>query len=347
MRLFRAVALSVAIAIIASARPIAGQTAEGSSRTTVAKAGTAKTWTPPRTPWGDPDITGNYTNKYEQGTPFERPQEFEGRKIEDISNQELADLLKKRQRNSIERAPFNGGDPEGRIGGPAEFRDNSEITKGGRPWFVVDPPDGKIPPMTPEAQRRLAARPRGGSSFTNGPFNGPEDLSLYDRCITRGYPGSMLPAIYGDSYQIVQGPGWVGIRYEMIHETRIIPLESRPHVGKRVRLHMGDARGHWEGSTLVVETTNFEPRSVYRNANPDTLRIVEKFTPLGKGRLEWAVTVDDPSTWTRPWTFAMPLTMNDSEPVFEYACHEGNYAVTNMLSGSRAVEKARESSTTR
>ena len=338
--------LAVMMSLVVPSAPIAGQAPASSTAATATPTKTrpSKAWMPPRTPWGDPDISGNYTNKYEQGTPFERPQEFDGRKIEDITARELADLLQRRQQNSIERAPFNGGDPEGRIGGPAEFRDNGEITKGSRPWFVFEPPDGKIPPVTPEAQRRLAARPRGGSSFTNGPFNGPEDLSLYDRCITRGFPGSMLPAIYGDSYQIVQGPGWVAIRYEMIHETRIIPVEppgARPHVGKNIRLHMGDARGHWEGATLVVETTNFEPRSVYRNANPQTLRLVERFTRVSQSKLDWAVTVDDASTWTRPWAFAIPLTMNDSEPVFEYACHEGNYAVKNMLSGSRAVEQAR------
>ena len=343
LRTFTACTMGVVAAAWAAA-PLSGRSAQPAPqpRAQGHESAPRKAWTPRRTPWGDPDISGNYTNKYEQGTPFERPQEFEGRKIDDVSAKELTDLLQRRQQNSIERAPFNGGDPEGRIGGPAEFRDNNEITKGGRPWFVVDPPDGKIPPMTPDAQRRVAARPRSGSSFTNGPFNGPEDLSLYDRCVTRGYPGSMLPAIYGDSYQIIQGQGWIGIRYEMIHETRIIPLETRTHVGKAIRMHMGDARGHWEGNTLVVETTNFEPRSVYRNGNPQTLRIVERFTPTGPGRLDWAVTVDDPSTWTRPWTFAMPLTINDTEPVFEYACHEGNYAVKNMLSGSRAVEAARD-----
>ena len=150
----------------------------------------------------------------------------------------------------------------------------------------------------------------------------------------------MLPAIYGDSYQIVQGPGYVAIRYEMIHETRVIPLDSRPHVGTSIGLDMGDARGHWEGNTLVVETTNFRARSVYRNADPRKLRLVERFTRTAPDKLDWSVTVDDATTWTRPWTFAIPLTMNDSEPVFEYACHEGNCGVTNMLSGSRAVEKA-------
>jgi hypothetical protein len=202
---------------------------------------------------------------------------------------------------------------------------------------VIDPPEGKIPALTPEGQRRQGQAGRRGSSFGGGPFNGPEDLSLYDRCITRGYPGSMLPAIYGDSYQIVQAPGYVAIRYEMIHETRIIPLDGTPHAGPAIRTHMGDARGHWEGNTLVVETTNL-PDPAYRNANARTLRITERFTRVSPDKVDWAVTIDDPTTWTMPWTFAVPLTTNPAEPVFEYACHEGNYAVKNILSGARAEE---------
>ena len=170
-----------------------------------------KTYVVPRTPWGDPDLQGNYTNKYEQGTPFERPQEFEGKRLEDIQGKELTDLVQRRQQLAIERAPFLSGDPTGTIAGPMEFRDIYEVSKASRPWFVVDPPDGKIPPTTPEGQRRIAARPRTGSSFSNGMYDSYENLSLYDRCITRGYPSSMLPAIYGDSYQIIQGQGFVAV----------------------------------------------------------------------------------------------------------------------------------------
>jgi hypothetical protein len=299
----------------------------------------------PRTAWGDPDISGNYTNKYEQGTPFERPRELEGRTLAEIDAAALAQILKDRQKTSIERAPFNGGDPSGLIGGPAEFRDNGEILKGSSAWFVTDPQDGHIPAQVPDAAARIRALPRNGSSFSNGPFNSFTDFSLYDRCITRGFPGSMLPAIYGDSYQIIQGQGWVGIRYEMIHETRIIPIESgavAKHPSRNIHLEMGDARGHWDGDTLVVETTNFKTRSAYRNADPDTLKLTERFTRLSPTRLDWKVTVDDPHTWTKPWAFAVPLTVNNEEPVYEYACHEGNYAVRNMLSATRAEDKAAE-----
>jgi hypothetical protein len=293
-------------------------------------------WTTSRTPWGDPDLQGQYSNKYETSTPFERPKEFEGRRMSDVKPEELAAAVARRQADTLERAKYFGGDPEGRIGNSAEFRDIYEITKGSRPWFVIDPPDGTIPPLTPAARARTA--PRVGS-FGGGPFNSHLDFSLWERCITRGLPGSMLPGQYGNSYEIVQAPGIVAIRYEMVHETRVIPLDGRAHASRSLSLDMGDARGHWEGDTLVVETTNFKGRSSYRNANPDTLKLVEKFTRTSPNRIEWSVTVDDPSTWTRPWTFAIPLTATDKEPVFEYACHEGNQAIFNILNGARAAEK--------
>jgi hypothetical protein len=304
----------------------------------------AATYTPSRTPWGDPDIQGNYTNKYEQGTPFERPAELEGKTLADITGKELTDLIEKRQQAAIERDRFLSGDPTGTIAGPLEFRDIFEVKKASRAWFVTDPPDGKIPPITPEARQRIAARRPTGSSFSNGVYDSYESLGLYDRCITRGYPNSMLPAIYGDSYQIVQGQGFVAIRIEMIHETRIIPLGNQPHASKGIQLDMGDARGHWDGNTLVVETTNFKDRSIYRNGNPQTFKLIERFSPTSKKSLEWSVTVDDPATWTRPWTFSLPLTVNDDEPLYEYACHEGNYAIKNILSWSRKAETATDSS---
>jgi hypothetical protein len=336
-RKFIVVAVAAFISVVSvSSQRVAGQAPAKSP----VRAASGKAYVPPKTPWGDPDLQGNFTNKYEQGTPFERPAELDGKRIEDVQGQELADLVKRRQQLAIERAPFLSGDPTGKIAGPMEFRDIYEVSKASRPWFVVDPPDGKIPPMTPEGQRRIAARPRTGSSFSNGVYDSYKDLGLYDRCITRGYPSSMLPAIYGDSYQIVQGQGFVAIRIEMIHETRIIPLDNRPHVSQGIALDMGDPRGHWEGNTLVVETTNFRDRSIYRNGNPEKMRLVEKFTRVAARTIEWAVTVDDATTWARPWTFSMPLTMNDAEPVYEYACHEGNYAIRNILNGSRASEAA-------
>ena len=306
-----------------------------------------------RTAWGDPDLQGTYTNKYEQSTPLERPVEFEGRRLEDVTGAELAALLEKRDQQVL-------GRPAGV--GPAQFRDELDVTKGSRAWLIVDPPDGRIPVMTSEGLRRVGPmdssvdsgiggivnqRKHEGGSFSDGPFNGHEDFTLWERCVTRGLPGAMTPHILGNSYQIIQAPGVVVIRYELIHDARVIPLDGRPHVGKTLQLEMGDARGHWDGDALVVESTNFKDRSTYRNANPATLRLVERLTRKGSDRLEWAVTVNDPTTWTRPWTLAMPLTRNDREPVFEFACHEGNYAVPNILGANRSLERDRSKAAAR
>jgi hypothetical protein len=287
-----------------------------------------------RTPWGDPDLQGNYTNLYENGTPLERPKEFEGRTLDDVKGEELARIKAATQERTINAF-------QGPIHAPDNWwQDALNLKKGSQAWLVVDPPDGKVPPLTPEAEKRIAASAEARRNLGHGPSDSWEDRSLYDRCLTRGLPGSMMPAIYGNSYQIVQGPGYVAIRYEMIHETRVIPLDSRTHVGRNIHLDMGDARGHWDGDTLVVETTNFKDRSVYRNANAAALTLTERFTRIAPNRVKWSVTVDDPGTWTRAWTFAMPLTLNDGEPLMPYECHEGNYGLKNILSAARADEKA-------
>jgi hypothetical protein len=330
MRTFAALLAFVSLAPVHST----GQTRTASS-TAPATVATAKSWMPPHTAWGDPDISGNFTNLYEVGTPFERPDEFAGRQLGDVKGAELVAIRKGiEQRTRAEQLA-------GEVGGTRWiWLDSFDHAKGGVAWFVVDPPDGKIPPMTPDGQARVAARAAARRGSGRGPADGPEDRSLYDRCITRGLPGSMMPAIYGDSYRIVQSKDAVAIQYEMVHEARIIPLDGRPHLTKNVHLDMGDGRGHWESDTLVVETTNFRERSVYRNANPDMLKLTERFTRVAPDKVRWTVTVDDGSTWTRPWTFAMPLTLNDNEPMMPYECHEGNYAMTNILSGARAEEKA-------
>jgi hypothetical protein len=307
-----------------------------------------RSYSPPRTPWGDPDLQGTYTNKYEQSTPLERPAQFTGRRVEDVTGAELAAVLEKRNTQVIERAAGVG---------PLQFRDPLDVTKGSRAWLIVDPPDGKIPALAPAARQRLGppdpfqdtgiqgivnARQRTPSSFDDGTFQSLDDLGLWDRCITRGLPGAMMPHILGNSYEIVQAPGIISIRYELIHDTRVIPLDGRPRTSKAIDFELGDARGRWEGNSLVIETTHFKDRSTYRNASAATLRLIERFTPTSAERMEWTVTVDDPSTWTRPWTFSMPLTRNESEPVLEFACHEGNYAVRHILSGARASESAKQ-----
>ena len=319
----------------------------------------------PRTPWGDPDLQGTYTNKYEQSTPLERPDEFAGRRVEDVSGAELADVLAKRNKQVVDRAAGVG---------PLQFRDPLEVTKGSRAWLIVDPPDGRVPPMTPAARQRIGpsdpfqdtgiqgivnARVREASSFDpNSSFRSIDDFDLWERCITRGVPGAMMPHILGNSYEIVQAPGLVAIRYELVHDVRVIPLDpstrsgssraesrddGRPHLPGAIELEMGAARGHWDGNTLVVESTNYKDRSTYRNANAATLRLTERFTRASANRIEWSVTVNDPATWTKPWTFSMPLTKIDTEPVLEFACHEGNYALPHILSGARAAEASAQS----
>ena len=290
-------------------------------------------WTAPRTPWGEPDISGIVTNVFEASTPFERPEQFAGRRRDEITGEELAKFrasLQQRTRDNFE-GPLHGPDHW--------WQDVYDLTKGGAAWFVIDPPDGKVPAMTEEGRRRAAAGNVRGSYSEDSSWRGPEDFTLYDRCITRGVPGSMMPAIYGNSYEISQAPGIVAIRYEMIHETRVIPIDGRPHAGKKLRFDMGDARGHWEGGTLVVETTNFTARSAYRNANAESLTLVERFTRTSPDKIMWTVTVDDPRTWVSPWTFGMPLTILNTEPVMPYECHEGNIGLKDMLEVARAHDR--------
>jgi hypothetical protein len=202
-----------------------------------------------------------------------------------------------------------------------------------RTSLVVDPPDGKIPPLTPEAQ----ARPRGRGQRA-GAFDGPEDLGLGVRCLSFGGP-PILPGAYNNNSHIVQGPGYVMIEYEWNSEPRVIPLDGRPHISKNIRPWHGDSRGRWEGNTLVVETTNFRPGATYQNANADTLRIVERFTRVDAGTIDYKFTIDDPATWTKPWSAIVPMSQVEG-PLFEYACTEGNNGAVNILEGARAADKA-------
>jgi len=319
--------LAIVLAFVCGSVPMAAQAPAAASKKAPAKA-----YTPPRTPWGDPDLAGVYTNKDENGIPVERPSQFDGKKLEDVDESEFTEIVKARNEASVSRAPGIGGAETG--AGPVHWYEHYDA-KNSRPWLITDPADGRIPPTTREAEQRAAAR--AAARVGRGPADSYEDRSLYDQCITRGLPGSMMPAIYGNSYQIHQSPGVVAIRYEMIHETRIIPLDQRDHVGSKIQTYMGDARGHWDGNTLVVETTNFLPQAANRGAS-EKLRLVERFKPVGPNRVEWSVTFEDAATWARPWTFAMNLTKDATQAPFEYACHEGNYGLHNILSAARAEE---------
>src|SRR5215831_8858732 len=295
-----------------------------------------------RTSWGAPDLHGDYTNKDEANTPLERPAQLVGKDASTFTEADLAQLAKERAAQAQQIAGGIGGAETG--AGPTHWYDHLGA-KGSRPWFIIDPPDGRLPALTPQAQRREAAIAAiNDARDGEGRADSPTDRSMYDRCITRGLPGSMMPAIYGNAYQIVQTPDTIAIRNEMIHETRIIPLDGRPHARSGVRLLMGDARGRFDGDTLVVETTNFTNRTHfgYNNRyNSEKEKIVERFTPIAPGKLNWEVTIDDPEVWTRPWTFAMTLTKDDSQPIFEYACHEGNYGLRDILSGARADDRGK------
>jgi hypothetical protein len=317
-------ALAAVTSMTALSVPVSAQTT----------AAAAKKWSAPRTPWGDPDLQGSFSNLSENGTPLERPDQFAGRRLEDIKGEELLAIKREAQKRTIDNFAGPLHAPDG------WWQPDLNMVNGSQAWFVVDPPDGKIPPLTELARERAAARADARRRSGRGPSDSWTDRSLYDRCISRGLPGSMMPAIYGNSYQIIQSPGYVSITYEMIHETRIIPLDKRPHSGQSIRSFMGDARGHWEGDTLIVETTNFREDGIYRGANPSTLRLIERFTRIGPDTVKWSVTVNDPATWTRPWTFSMPLTRDESQPVLEYSCHEGNLGLMNILSAARSEEKA-------
>jgi hypothetical protein len=277
-----------------------------------------------RTSWGDPDLQGVWTSEMlrDAGVPYERPRQFGNRLY--LTDEEFA-----ARRARAEKAGFRNDSQT--------FRQTS---------LIVDPPDGRYPSLTAAALARF--RPTSLGTYGDGPFDGPEDLTLYDRCITRGVVASILPVAYGNALQIIQLPGQVVIRYEMIHETRVIPLDGRPHVGEAIRQYMGDARGHWEGNTLVVETANFTDKtSVGRNGygprHTEALRLVERFTRVGEGQIDYEATASDPKTWTRPFTFRFPLTSQANyQQLLPYECHEGGnfYNVVNVLSGARARDRA-------
>ena len=321
---------------------IAAGTAFGQAKATGAS------WTPPKTAWGDPDLQGVWTSDDSYGVPFERPRRYGNRKL--LTDEEYAERAREVellstsiqagvtpnagywvQHQGVEAQPYSSN--------WSEFaRRTSRQTS-----LIVDPEEGHIPALTPQAmflratQIGAARKPRPESW---------EDLSLYGRCITRGVLGSMLPVMYGNGTEIVQSPGLVAIRYEIIHEARMISLNGQPHLEKNIRQWMGDARGHWEGDTLVVETTNFIGGRLGIGADGDgvkyseDLRLVERFTRASERSIQYEVTVSDPKTFTASWTIAFPITREPGYQIFEYACHEGNYAMSNILSAARAEEQA-------
>jgi hypothetical protein len=319
--------LSAAIAIGSLAAPVAGQT----PKTTAA----SKTWAPPRTPDGQPDLQGMWTNA--TITPFERPSALAGKAF--LTAEEAAAFERQAAERSAnaDRAPRPGD-----VGSYNDFWFDSgtKVVATRQTSLVVDPPDGRVP-VKPDAEKQRDRNLTSVDSY--------ELMSPWDRCITRG-PGAMFPAGYNNAYKIVQTPGYVVILYEMIHEARIIPIDGRPHLDKSVRLWTGDPRGRWEGNTLIVETTNFNGLGwIATNAasarirgvpHSDALRLVERFSRVDADTIRYEVTIEDPNVYTRAWTVAIPLVRDDSYQIFEYACHEGNRAIEHILSAARAAERA-------
>jgi hypothetical protein len=299
----------------------------------------AADWKAPRTPWGDPDLQGTWTTEAELSVPFERNAQYGDR--QSLTDAEFAQRLKQTEAQlvtdnaefSVEGADItNAGAVGSATSPPPHWLERRETSR--RTSLVVDPPDGRVPAMTPEAQQRLAAALRGGQG--NGPYDGPEDMSLWVRCITRGLPAVTFPTVYNANTRIIQGPGYIAITYEMIHDTRVIPIGSSGHLPPSMRQFLGDSRGHWDGDTLVVDVTNFTGRTPYRGSS-DGLHLVERFRRVDKDTVRYEVTVDDPRTWQKPWTAALDMRPQRAG-LFEYACHEGNYAMRNILMGSRAAD---------
>jgi hypothetical protein len=285
-----------------------------------------------RTSWGAPDLQGVWSTA--TTTPMERPAELAGKEF--LTAEEAAEWSKRMitQRDTDRRREGNADVTAAYNNAWYDYGTKAVPTR--RTSLVVDPRDGRVPALTPEGQKRAA------SAIPNSGFQDQRilgswlDRGLWERCITRGVPDVMLPTAYNNNYQIFQTPDTVAILAEMIHDVRIIPLDGRPALGSGIRQWMGSSRGHWEGNTLVVNTTNFTDKTSFRGSG-ENLRLIERFTRVSRDLLKYEVTVEDSTTFAKPWTIEIPATPTDGK-IFEYACHEGNYAMVHALAGSRAKE---------
>lgn len=321
---------SLACAALAAALLIAPAHAQ----TGASKTGTAKTWVPGRTPDGQPDLQGFWINP--TLTPFERPPALAGKAK--LTEQEAADIEKRASVNRVDRPP--------KPGDPGSY--NQAWSDGGTTWLstrqtslVVDPPNGRVPVKPAAEAARLYDLAHTADSW--------EHQSTWERCITRGVPAGMFPAGYNNAYQILQSPGYVVILSEMIHEVRVIPVDGRPHLPPALRQWNGDSRGHWEGTTLVVDTTNYSGQGMIATSaatdrikgihESPALHVVERFQRVDANTMNYEVTITDPEIYSAPWKVAMPLSREPGYRMYEYACHEGNDAMTNILRGGRENDK--------
>jgi len=326
--------------------------------------GGRSSYTPPRTPWGDPDLQGIWPGTDMVGVPFERPDQFGNRLF--LTEQEFkARETQAEKQARLDVLEFDLTKPPDEI---VALGDVGGVTSPPPHWLerglpsrqsslIVEPANGKMPPMTPEGTARQ--KNAGGTYARQTGFKSADELGPYDRCISRGVVGSMMPVVYNNGNQIIQAPGLVAFRNEMIHETRIIPLDpstssgssraqsrddSRDSLPGTMKSYMGVSRGHFEGNTLVVRTTNLNGKTGMQGNGmmlipSDALVLEERFTPMSANILQYEVTINDPKTWTAPWKVSFPLRRESDYGMYEYACHEGNYAMRNTLSGSRADEK--------
>jgi hypothetical protein len=339
-------ALSSAVAIVLLAPALAAAQAPSSAAKATtkatAKAGT-KAWTTPRTPDGKPDLHGYWTS--ETFTSLERPAKYAGREF--LTDEEVQAAQKEGLQREYDR-PAN--DPERTLSNLTAFGLTAGLegfVPNKRTSLIVDPPDGRIPPRTPEALKR--PRAIGDRDYIEVDEHGgvtvhadtPKDIGVRTSCVSLSGGPPILPGGYNNGLYIMQNSEYVVLQAEYGTEVRIIPLDARPHAGANIRQWHGDGRGHWEGDTLVVETTNFRPEATFRNANPQTLKITERFKRIAADQIEYSFTIDDPSTWTKPWTAMVPLRAIQG-PIFEYDCSESNNDIINIMAGARAAEKAAE-----
>jgi hypothetical protein len=304
----------------------------GCDRSPSALSSAGAGYTPPRTAWGDPDLQGMWPIDKLNGTPVQRPETFGERRF--LTDEEFAERSE-RLRALNERYDEEIATNKMGIGHWAEMGQPNRLTS-----LIVEPANGRVPPLTAEGERRSATMT---SSWSNIPFDKVADFNPLDRCITRGLPASMFPFMYNSGIEILQAPGYVIVRLELVHETRIVPLDERPHLAPEIRQWLGDSRGRFEGDTLVIETTNFNGESPMLIVGPGgkpiptshELKIVERLTRTSADAIDYEIAVEDPIVLTMPWKAAFPIERDADYRFFEYACHEDNSAIRNFIVTSR------------
>ncbi|MDX1562042.1 MAG: hypothetical protein R3305_03910 [Gammaproteobacteria bacterium] len=297
-----------------------------------AAAVTDPNWRVGRMSWGDPDLEGTFTSRDMSGIPMSRPAQFGNR--QHLTPAELEERL-----NAPDRLAGLAGDQEFENRLELSALDSAETGTRtfGYTSYIIYPENGQMPALTAEGQRRQQANQRS----MNGPFYTTEDFSYYDRCISRGVTGSIGPSLYGDAMRIVQSPTEVAITYEMLHDTRIIPLDGRPPADDGVRQYMGSSTGYWDGDTLVIETTNFtDELAVGRMVHSEDLKLTERLTRIDPDMIDYVVTVDDPRTFEGTWTYRLTLTTQPGYEILEYSCHEGNFFVANALRAEKVYQES-------